>query len=232
MSDTVRFMTRNDTGTPANSSGANAFAYPFVTGSTGTGTANPLQMTLANAVKYWWRVRNYSVSSITPWTLTSAGTTYTFAGGNLTIITGPTTELDFVNQGDQQWGETTSTESAGLRFILNPSVLPPNGYIPVASPSTDVFPCLLISGSISNPTGTSFVNFGNFQTSGSFNVSLDGLTFTTGYDSTGVLPGDTFTVGDLVFTPIDYWPYAQLSNGLPVYDTSTGLVLPGRDPTN
>lgn len=229
MGDTVRFGTRNDTVTPANSSGFNGFAYPFVTGSTGAGTANPLKMTLAQALRQWWRVRNYAVSAVTPWTLTSAGVTYTFAGGDLSVITGPSRELDFVSQGDQQWGETTTTESAGLRLILNPVVLPPNGFIP--DTGTDLWPCLLIAGSISNPTGTSFVNFGNFQTSGSFSVTLDGMSFVTGYDSSGVLPGDTFTVGDLAFDAIEYWKYAQLIDGQPVFDTTTGDVIPGRSPT-
>lgn len=216
--------------TPANSSGANGFAYPFVSGSVGAGTANPLQMTLAQAIRQWWRVRNYKVSAVTPWSITSLGVIYTFSGGNLSVITGPSRELDFVSQSDQQWGETTATESAGLRLLLNPTVLPPNGFIP--GTGTSIWPALLISGSISNPTGTSFVNFGNFQTSGSFSVSLDGMSFTAGYDDSGVLPGDTYAVGDLVFEAIEYWPYAQLSDGLPVYDTVTGAVISGRDPTN
>lgn len=222
MSDAVHFATRNDTMTPANSSGFNGFAYPFTTGSTGAGTANPLNMTFPEAVKHWWRVRNYAVSAVTPWTLTSAGITYTFSGGNLSVITGPSRELDFLNQRNQLWGETTATESAGLSFVLDPSLFFPTGYIRGAG--TTLWPALIISGNISNPFGTSFVNFGNFQTSGSFNVSIDGMSFTTGYDSTSVLPGDSFTVGDLVFTAIEYWPYAA-ADGSAIYDTTTGVAL-------
>jgi len=68
--------------------------------------------------------------------------------------------------------------------------------------------------------------------SGTTTASIDGHTFPVDYrfDPDLAHPdGSSFTGSIIIITPASYWPYAG-ADGLPIYDTVSGALLPGRTP--
>lgn len=231
MSDTVRFMTVNDTATPAKSSGANGFPFPA---NAGSDADHPLAISIPDdAFKFWWRVKNWSLSS--SWSCTDGTTTATFTNGIMTP-SGATTELDLIDPNSpHNFGFPFSTTSAGLLSIYTPAgVAAPQCFL-----NAGVYnPYLSLSGNgitTQLNAGTTFVRFAFNQAdltnlTGSFVATLDSYDVTCYYDAT-TSPPSNFTPGNMDFTPTAFWPYAQYVNNLPVYNATTGDVIPGRSPT-
>lgn len=237
--DCIRFGTINDTVTPANSSGENGFPFPTPVG----GDADhPLPITVTqDAFKWWWRVKNWSFSST--WSATFGAIGVTFTNGTMDNSTNaiavanlwPPSPLANHYFGFPA-GTGNSTGALSLFTILGaptPAFLNTGIYSPaiaLSSPSGPTFTRLFDS------TNTFFVQF-DFNpnnltnVTGTFVATIDGYNVTCYYDAT-TSPPTVYNVGTMDFTPQEYWPYAQLIDGLPVYNTTTGAVIPGRDPAN
>lgn len=232
MSDNVRFLTTNDTVTPANSSGANGFPFPYGTGPTGTGTQNPVKVTLPDACKWWWRVKNWALQPST-WSVTDdEPATYGFAAGNMMPdIDNATRELDLINTGFvhrfllQGTGSQLSQVNLGV-----------DEDFPLSIQDSDfihVWPTLRLITTFLGAGGAE-IDF-SFDPSllgtvtGHFAGSIDGYAVDIYYDASNSHI-TSFTVGNMDFVPVEYWPYASLKDGSPIYNTSTGAQL--QDPAN
>lgn len=226
MSDNVRFGTINDTATPANSSGFNGFPFPYDgSGTTGPGTPAPVGMDFKEAMKMWWRIKTFSFSST--WSMVVAGTTYTFTSGNMSGATSRTTELDMTQAANDLRFDTIGTQACQFQLTT-----------PFINTSKDeagtIYPTFTFAINLITPSGigTPYILFSTQDTGGSignFNADFDGLTLTIYYYFPSGAP-DSFSVGNMLIEAVEYWPYAALSDGSPIYNTSTGAQL--QSPTN
>lgn len=241
MSDCVRFMTFNDTGAPANSSGCNGFAWPTpATGTTGTGTTNPASFTLQQAVALWWKVKNWTLASSCV-VNGSAGTPNSFVNGVLNInASNPTTEKNLYDHAFpvHEWGNGTS----GVN-VFDISLLSPPNWV---NNGTGVWPALNLSATgLVDLDGSAFCPI-NFSTgpplvspSGPMTGTIVLVAADTSYnisadlyydDSLLILAGASFTPGPWTLTATEYWPFAALADGSPIYDVSSGFSL--QNPAN
>jgi len=220
MSDCVRFGTTNDTVTPGASSGFNGFTFPYQTsGTTGPGTSNPVGFTFQEIKRIWDRVKNWQFSSTC--SMVVSGTTYTFSTQTLTPNSGnASTELDLIKNGTlRDFGGTDS-----LQFqITTPFINTDNTEFGTIYP--DIIFSVVLSG------GGSVVSFSLINTGtpdGSFTGQIDGVDMTV-YYYFGSPPPDTFTPGNMILTPIEFWPYAGSAGGTnpgdPIYDTTDDSQL-------
>lgn len=225
MSDNVRFLTVNDTVTPANSSGANGFPSPFGTGPTGTGTQNPVKVSLSDAVKWWWRVKNWKLQPST-WSVTDdTPNTFTLTTGDMIPGVGNATrELDLINPNAAAHNFGISSASSQINLFIDESV---GGQIQDADFS-HVWPELRLPTSFLGDSGKE-IDFAFDQSilgtvTGHFAGSIDGYAVDIYYDASSTHI-TSFTVGNMDFVPVEYWPYAALSDGSPIYNTSSGAQL-------
>lgn len=233
--DCVRFMTTNNTVTPADSSGADAFPFPSPAG---TDADHPLAVTVKqDAIGWWWRIKNWSIAST--WSATFGATVATFTNGAMDNSTNaiavanlwPTSPL-----ANHYFAFPANANSSGAMNLFT---------VPGATPcflNAGVYSPAMALTSPSGPTITRLFDGPNYvqfdfnpanltNVTGSFTATVDGYDVTCYYDAT-TSPPTSFSVGTLDFVPVEYWAYAQLIDGLAVYSTVTGLVLPGRDPTD
>lgn len=243
MADNVRFLTWNDTGTPANSSGANGFPAAFLSG--GGTFPYATAFTLAELIKLFWRVKEWSLS--TDGSVTASGVTTTIPNGLMTggainsSGSAMTAELQHVAQAIPGPGisatntgsSANGTSAASLGMFVDGSTNAPVIY----QTGSNLFPAFFVSGSAQTNPGEpiaatlTVVNNPAGGPTGSITATIDGISFTL-YYSTNLDPGATFTLTHFDLTPASYWPYATLSTGAPVYNTSTGALNPGVNPTD
>jgi hypothetical protein len=236
VADTVRFFTVNDTATPANSSGGKGFTTPYVTGQTpGSDTDWPMTTTFQECIKMWWRVKNWTFSST--WAISNGVNTGNLPSGTMTASTPPNTELDLadptITERNFSLIGTAPASANQVYFNLNNSFINdgtnvyPKLSVGFKPYSTGPFTVLQI-GNDGNPAGAP-VSF-SFQSSdfspatGSFMATVDGIFVEMFYDAFGT-PGVDYTIGNMIFTPVEYWPYAADDDGSPVYNTTTGAQL-------
>lgn len=241
MADTVRFMTWNDTVTPANSSGANGFPTPFIAG--GGSFPYATAMTFDEAIKLFWRVKEWSLS--TDGAVTASGITTTLPNGVLTggaVQDGGfvmTSEIQHVNQalsgpGVQCTKDATSANGdshASFGFFIDGVTNAPV----VHTTGGNFYPPFFVGGVTRTASGEpiaadlAVTNDPGGTPKGSITATIDGIPFTLYYDYV-LDPGASFTLTHFDLTPASYWPYAALADGTPIYNTSTGAQL--QAPTN
>lgn len=235
MSDCVRWLTWNDTVTPANSSACNGFPSPTpFTGTTGTGTPNPAQFTLQQAGALFWKVKNWTLAS-SGVLHGSSGTPNSFSNGMMTPnAANPATEKNLYDHAfpTHEWAIGTAAVNL-FDFTMGACTDWVN------SSPTSVWPRLVMTASgLADLDGSAFCPF-FFDTTGhatakvmsgvitlvaadiSYNISVDLY-----YDDTSIiLAGGSFTPGPWSLTATDYWPFASLAAGTPIYNTATGFSL-------
>jgi len=241
MGDNVRFLTTNDTATPANSSGANGFPIPFVTGTPGAGTPWPLKVPFDEAIKLYWRVKNWQLSTDLVVTLDAEGAfggpyTYSAVSGTCTIggVNPPARELDLTGyEGYVQVNFGTGGTGNFLLLGYSGTQVPTWIQDNPSSNVSDLWPNFEITGTFGGING-SFTASVQFDTrsdilstvSGSFTATIDGNDVTVYYDASQNGGGiSVVTVDHMDFTPQEFWPYAALDAGGAIYDTSTGAQI-------
>lgn len=222
MSDRVRFGSWNDLITPSQSSGFNGFTYPSVfSQSTGAGTGYPVGVSLDKAIKWLWRVKEWTVA----WSgsVTYSPDTGTFTTTQLTRspVTA-TTELALAVQGGltQSHSDAIAHQSATLLFsdaainddlagLWFPFFNDISGFIDADDPSEALlrFSFLTDGSHVDSAVG-----------------SFDGEPITIYYFTSGTPGPDAYTVGTVTITPASFWPYAAL-DASPIYNTTTGAQL-------
>lgn len=233
MSDCVRFGNWNDTATPANSSGGDGFTFPMALGptGTGTGTSNPVKIPYQQAGKWWWRVKNWTLAATS--SMHSGGVDVTFITGVMDNSGNAIRELDLVQPTAKHGFQIVGSASQALGFNLNPSFILDADLLHVW-PALDSLFDLTFLTNISHGSSAVFFAFditklpGGVST-GSLTLTMDGVPIDFYYNA-NLQDGDTFTPGTVTLTATEFWPFAQLKDGLPIYDTATGAVLAGRDP--
>lgn len=220
MSDCVRFGTTNDTVTPANSSGFNGFTFPYQTsGTTGAGSPAPVGFTFQEAKKIWDRVKNWQFSSTC--TMVVSGVTYSFTTQTLAPNSGNAArELDLIKNGTlRDFGGTDSVQFN----IATPFINTANTEFGTIFPAIGLGAALTGGGTV-----VSFSTIDTGSSDGVFNGLIDGNNVSI-YYYLGSPPPGTFTPGNMILTPIEYWPYAGSAGGLfpgsPIYNTSTGIAI-------
>lgn len=238
MADRVRFLTRNDTVTPANSSGANGFSFPSYTG---PGAEDELPftieaLTLEEAIRWRWRVKNWEVTT-------------DFQAGDLALPSGDMTptsierEEDLIgithNAFEVVGGGEESTAFVTLWLFGPPPESYPFSIGSVSRSGSDYRPFVQISGAII-PFGSEFSEDLSFHTDpaaidlfapvqGEITALIDGKEIPLYYSQNFIGEAPVFTITQLEFTPVEFWPYAA-AGGSPIYNTTTGAQL--QDPRN
>lgn len=217
MGDRVRFLTNTFTSPPSASSGGSGFPFPINGGTVG----GKIAVSFADCMKWWWRVKNWSLSTDLE-IVDHASNVFTMPNGALTVG-GPnaTRELALINPVphifDAQDGVKTNFElslmgSAGTQIIRD---------------SGSYYPDIVGGGFVGNDPGQGILTF-LFDFSGSppaptITGTIDGHNMDITYDTTSFPPASfTFSYFDL--TPVEYWPYASAS-GSAIYNTSTGAQI-------
>lgn len=224
MGDCVRYLTKNDTVTPANSSGCNGFCFPFTYTAGGTGH-NPEVVSIQQCKKWYSRVKNWSLSTDAA-IVDAFGNAFSMGGGGTMTpnVLNATTELQLINPGRiRNFGFTSgSNDNADVSFVTN-----------IIKDTGDLYPGF---DGISSISGTGpgsgqmlIYMYDNGAGLPGITGNVDGISIPIFYDTT-TFPITSFTLSTWSLTPVEYWPYGQHSNGAAIYDTSTGAILPGRSP--
>lgn len=241
MSDCVRWMTRNDTVTPANSSGCNSFPSPSPsTGTTGTGTPNPASFTVQQATALFWKVKNWTLASSAILT-GSGGTPNAFTNGVMTPnAANPTTVSQLYDQTFPTHEWSTGTGGVNLFDITMGACTDW-----VNSSLTGVWPRLVMTASgLVDLDGSAFCPFAFDKTTlgtpkgpmgGTITLVANDVSYAIVtdlyYDDSAIIAaGASFTPGAWSLTGTDYWPFASLAAATPIYSTSSGISL--QPPTN
>lgn len=224
MADRVRFMTWNDTGTPALSSGANGFPAPYNDGSDST-FAYLIAVVFTQIIKWYWRVKQWTISAATmSITAGTGGTAVTnqVVPGDFSPLSG--SELQLIQQGTQ-FGFVTGG-SAPMEMDLFVGTVAPS----IKKSGSTLYPSLAITGTFSADDGlgniisVSFINDPSLAgATGNFNAMVDGITVAIYYkvSSTGTT---SYDLSALTIIPKVFWPYGAL-DGSAIYDTATGAQL-------
>lgn len=243
--DRVRFLTWNDTGTPANSSGANGFTTPFLAAG---GALFPAAVPYDQVISWYWRNRLFQIAStdlsITAGALTGSVTTGDMTGGQLNAAgSSMTSEIQHVARGANgprtsgAWGPSgDATGGMTLNLFLDGV----NDCPAIYFDGSDYFPVIAITGAFSVIDGGNSITL-NFSTDpgsvggtpdGSFGISFDGIPLVLYYKAVSVSGDGAFSFSDLNLTTStsanSYWTYKNLA-GQPIYSDTTGSIL--NDPT-
>lgn len=230
MSDRVIFGTRNDTGTPANSSGFCGFPFRPTPGSASPSSTQFLaEWTFLRAIEEYWRIKEitFSVSiqiteGVAPdrtfYDLTGSSTVgiQFFHTRELDIVTVPLTGMWSPNGAvipltqSYENGDPDSTGNVTVSLTTDILHQPSAGAIE-AGAGCDLFLA------VNYPAGGTPISAGNAnilgQTVPMWVASPTADTVVTGFSAT--------------ISAAEYWPYAG-RDGLPIYNTATGALLPGR----
>lgn len=230
MSDSVHYLTYEDTGTPANSSGCNGFPVPFNAG--GVANVYDTQVTLKDCVKWQFRVKEWEL--VTDFSVTGpAGNAFIVSPQTTTSPIGPFTELDMFQLGSRKVHDALANGGTNVASGTNAAIFlfgemattVPMPAIKFSSPN--YFPWIRLVADVAT-VANGDVQFDSVQSvvsppDGSITATIDGYNVTLYYKSS-LAPGYTFTATQLNFTPKTYWPYKG-ANGNPIYNTSTGAQL-------
>lgn len=219
MADNVRFLCDNGIG-GVGYSGCNGF--PFAYSSASPGTLNPEIVSFLDCVKWWWRVKNWHLSTDCA-IVDTLGNAYALPSEDLNPVPGsPTKELNLIDPAAiHNWLNTTSSPNYNFNFALM------GGRIILSG--TDLYPDVQMAGQVNTnaagATGAMLIRFDNPGGGApSFDATIDGITFPCYYDVTSD-PPMSFIASQLDLTPAEYWPYAALNGGGAIYDTSSGDQL-------
>jgi len=189
----------------------------------------PVVTTLAKCAKWYWRVKNWQVT-VTDLQITAGGdSAEVLVGIPFTVTEQAGSELELIGNRRATFicpCDATEIENGwGMRIFDGSYRQDVNDYRPE----------LFITGamSLTRDTGSAGILWSTFpdfigRVDGSMIAKLDGVPFEMFY-RVAVTDDGAFTFTTLEITPCEFWPYAG-KDGLPIYDTATGLVLPGRDP--
>ncbi len=234
MADNVRFGSDNGTG-GLSYSGFNGFPFPFFGG---TIDANhPVVVTFQGNVKVWWRVKNWNITTDLTLISTVSGPpiSYPFLTGNLNPDpSNATRELELIDTTKtHNFGLTSSTGATSVFWMELPF------SEAIYQSGASLIPRLVLNMSIADPTdptvsaSASFVSPGTITIAGSItNVDAGGPIAINVYAGVSDPARSSVTGSSFTLSPASYWQYAELSTGLPIYDTTTGSVLSGRSPLN
>jgi len=216
MADRIPFATVNDSVVPARSSGFNGFPFPFASGSS---PDNPIVVNYLDCIKWWWRVKNWTISTDLQ-EVDNASATWTLDNG--TMNPGPrnsTREFNLIAPTEHSFGIGDSTTNgfsmAFMGAIGSQIILNAGQYYPDITGNGFVGP---------NPTdGQVQIFLGSVPGFPEISGTIDGYTIPIAYDAT-TNPPSSYVFTTFVMTPVEYWPYAA-TNGSPIYNTSTGAQL-------
>lgn len=232
MSDRVRFLTNND-----NASGCSGFPFPTIAAPpTGEEAYYPRSLTLAQTIRWWWRVRTWNL--VTDLSVTqnngSDSQTTTLAGGDGGALAGR--ELHLTRRTDQAslWDHVAAGPGASAGNLA--LALFGNTANALVKDGDNYYPRLVLAGSLESlvftPNETAQIQFssaGIADATGTIVATVDGLPVPVQYKHEPDSEGSSFAGTTIVITPASYWPYAG-ADGLPIYDTATGALLPDRTP--
>lgn len=234
MSDSVRFGTANDTSTPANSSGFCGFPLPLVYEDPDLGSPFLIPtFTIQEALKYFWRVKKWTVTGTTPWGAFSQEAEVRVAKLSGSVI--PTGELELLT-------EVLSTDYVSV--VLNGQDIPTDGLAIIII--IDIF---LTLDDFGDPLGyfkdnifylPFYIDFTFQQRVGGSTVDERIISRSDSSGNDATFDGHTFytstgDVTDIAIDPSEYWPYAvqpllpdgspHPNAGDPIYNTTTGAQL-------
>jgi len=216
MADRVPFATINDSVIISRSSGFNGFPFPFASGSV---ASRPFAANYHDCIKWWWRVKNWTISTDLQ-EVDNTSATWTLANGTMNPGgSNAARELNLIGGVAHEFGIGDATTngftaaffgSTGSRIILN---------------SGQYYPDITGIGFVGPNTADGRVSIflGSVPGLPEISGTIDGYTIPIAYDATTFAPS-SFTFSTFVMTPVEYWPYAA-TNGSPIYNTSTGAQL-------
>lgn len=218
MADCVRFATTEDTGTPANNSGFNGFPYPFDTTTSVPEFRFPVVRIFDDCVKFWWRIKNWTVT--TDASATVGASTTTVPNGTMTPdASNATRENDLMIAGTVHNFANTVGASEFISFACANKIVQHAG---------NLYPNLAIAATAS-PDGVNGIALRLFSpdpvlgaATGSITGTVYGVNLPVYYWIQGTPDSFVFTSFDL--EPVEWWPY-QTTTGLQIWDTTTGAQL-------
>lgn len=230
MSDSVRFLCNNDASVPAGT-GCNGFPFQYVP-FTPPDDSHPVAVSFLDLIKWFWRVKLWSLS--TDFQMTdSGGTTYSMTNGTIPQLAAmPTSELQLLigsnlaatNQG--LWDNPQTNDEMQLQLFQDLS----GGR--VLQSGTDLYPFINVVAIIEQ--GLSAQSFAQLISDSSFpfavTATIDGTPFPLYVSLSAPPDAATYSVSHFDITPVEYWPYAAMVGGTPIYNTSTGSQI--QSPTN
>jgi hypothetical protein len=212
MSDTVRFLS---VASPAVSASEQGFPFGIANfiSTPPDNTYGPVP--LGDAIKFYWKPKNWALSIGA--TVDTPGGTFTAASGTMIPAgSNPTRELDFILNPVIIFGGSDGNGSASFG---------------VAKYSGDYYLVCGYSLVIGDGVNALSVQTGGYQftdNQSTFTGTFEGHSITLYVSTQGTIFSHSAT--SLALTIIEYWPYAALKDGSPIYDTATGAEL--QPPTN
>lgn len=222
MSDNVRFM----------------YDFPCTRIAGSPDDAHQTAMSLPEIAELWWRINGVTMSTDISWTDASSGF-FSISSGTLVSVGSATRELDLVNPAN----------NPGFFIGYTGSIPPDNNFISYLSNAGS--DAIILNGGLFYPnvsltfrvnassTANSSIQISTSSTpdtlfpplvnTGSLAMNFFGKSYTVYLYAQSAA---TITGSVLDITANSYWPHAQFSDGLPIYNTSTGSVLSGRSPLN
>lgn len=241
MSDRVRFLTRNDLGTPVLSSGCTGWPFPQFAGST-----NPLTVSRATMHDWFWRVDTWdvAVSADIHTYRTGYPDEVTPVSFNFTTVRkiGRLTESDLVLASGALNSDIQTAIGSGLVDYIDAGGTPQTTawswlmqfqmfhqyYIEAAGNYSPSFTCVAqFSTTAFAPTINEVESLGGTGPDNVGSVTFDGHTATMyGFiGGTGATNPDIWVESvDIDITRNSYFPYAA-QDASPIYDTTTGATL-------
>jgi len=216
MSDRVRFLANNGSG-GMNYSGANGF--PFATTYSAPSSGNPVAVTYKDCIKWWWRVKNWKITTDAEIEDTDHNT-FTFTNGNCTPAGGNAThELALIASVSHDF-QTGLTGTYGNSFGLM-------GSSPrLQFNASNYYPNISISGFVQSPDSSKgWMEWTSLNPGGGaphIVGQVDGYSVNLYYTFPSAV--SSFTFSSLVLEPVEYWAYAD-AQGNPIYNTGTGVQL-------
>lgn len=261
MSDRVRFGAWNNTGTPLVSSGFSGFPFPLTRGSGAPGTNNPVAMTFADAIQFYWRTRDWEVNcdfagvngagtaafdvsdvSLNPLNLTRENQLALPASPGEDIL--PTERL--ITGGYALPDYDLPGYGLGVAFGISLDLFrtgaphyqeAPSGGLP-----GDVWPWIdIVAGFSSMNTHATLLRCSVATdplatVTAEARIVLPHRTYTFPIYLIGVVDADpelqwNVTGSQITFTATSFWPYAG-KDGSAIYEITGGGLLTGRSPTD
>jgi hypothetical protein len=179
----------------------------------GAGSLWPISVTLEDAMKFYWRVKNFRVTTACE-NISVVGPAHQGAINEKNLVCFP------------PWPVETNVEEQNLGTVFRNASLSITWEFLIYDPDTQLFRLPLVVTFVNNAGDTSETETGStsyWTEAGPDNIQKGSIDF-LGY----TLPmggGVDFSYGAGTVEAVEYWPYDPGDGGGPIYDSATGAQL-------